>query len=415
MNQVPTEKTLDHSLTLMNEGYLYIKNRVDRFGSNVFHTRLLGQKVICMSGEDAAKIFYDSERFQRKGAAPKRVQKTLFGEHAIQTIDGQIHIHRKKLFLSLMTSTQQNRIAQMVYSKWHEKVGSSRPSMILFEEARNILCEVACEWTGIPVKKHEIPHLAKDFTDMVYAFGAVGKRYRRGKKARKKTEKWMKSMIEQVRNGEIKAKNESALQVMAFHRQLNGKRLSSHMAAVELINVIRPIVAISTFITFSAVALHEYPAMKTKLEVADSTYYDCFVHEVRRFYPFAPFLGARVKQSFVWNNCFFKKGRLVLLDIYGTNHDPQLWDEPHRFQPERFRNWRSSMFDLIPQGGGHIDNDHRCPGERMTITVMKASLDFLVNQIEFQVPSSQDFRYILSTVPTLPKSGFMMKEIKKVN
>ena len=32
-----------------------------------------------------------------------------------------------------------------------------------------------------------------------------------------------------------------------------------------------------------------------------------FVQEVRRYYPFTPFLGARVKKDFVWNKCEFKE------------------------------------------------------------------------------------------------------------
>ncbi|CAB3389417.1 protein of unknown function [Kyrpidia spormannii] len=37
------------------------------------------------------------------------------------------------------------------------------------------------------------------------------------------------------------------------------------MLAVELINVLRPIVTIATFITFSALALHEHPECKEKI------------------------------------------------------------------------------------------------------------------------------------------------------
>lgn len=44
--------------------------------------------------------------------------------------------------------------------------------------------------------------------------------------------------------------------------------------------------------------------------------------------------------------------------------------------------------------------------------IMKGSLDFLVNKIEFQVPK-QDLSYSLIKIPTLPKSGFIMTNIKR--
>ncbi len=43
---------------------------------------------------------------------------------------------------------------------------------------------------------------------------------------------------------------------------------------------------------------------------------------------------------------------------------------------------------------------------------MKTSIDFLVNNIEFEV-QDQDLSYSLEKMPTLPKSGFVMSNIKR--
>jgi fatty-acid peroxygenase len=56
-----------------------------------------------MRGEEAARLFYDQEKFVRSGAAPKRVLKTLFGEDGVQTLDDEEHHHRKAMFMSLMS------------------------------------------------------------------------------------------------------------------------------------------------------------------------------------------------------------------------------------------------------------------------------------------------------------------------
>jgi fatty-acid peroxygenase len=133
------------------------------------------------------------------------------------------------------------------------------------------------------------------------------------------------------------------------------------MAAIELINLLRPIVAISTYITFAALALHHHPECLTKLKESDLQYYDMFAQEVRRYYPFAPLLAGRVKKDFVWKEYYFSKGPLVLLDIYGTNHDSRIWEDPFEFEPERFRNWKGNLYSFIPQGGGAADKTHRCP------------------------------------------------------
>nr|WP_199484595.1 cytochrome P450 [Peribacillus glennii] len=415
MNEkVPEDKSLDNSLALMQEGYLFIKNRVDKYQSDLFETRLLGQKVICMSGEEAAKVFYDPERFQRTGAAPKRVQKTLFGVNAIQTMDGQAHKHRKHLFMSLMTPSHQNRLADLVMEQWQASAtkleGAGR--IVLFDEAQMVLCRVACHWAGVPLKESEVKERAKDFSAMVDAFGALGPRHWKGRRARRRAEEWIKEVIEDVRAGKLMANEGSVLYAMAFHKELDGTQLDTQMAAIELINVLRPIVAIATFITFTALALHENPEWKGKLCSGDSDDLERFIQEVRRYYPFGPFLGARVRRDFSWNQCEFKEGMLVLLDMYGTNHDSRLWERPDEFRPERFKEWKGSLFDFIPQGGGDPAMGHRCPGEGITVEVMKASLDFIANKIDYEVPE-QDLSYSLTKMPTLPESGFIISNMRQ--
>jgi hypothetical protein len=140
------------------------------------------------------------------------------------------------------------------------------------------------------------------------------------------------------------------------------------MAAKELINMIHPIVAISTYITFIALALYEHSEFKNML-LSDADAPHMFVQEVRRFYPFTPFVGEKVKIEFEWNGCEF-----------------------------------------IPHGGGDPDNGYRCPGESITVEIMKATLDFLVNKIDFKVPN-QDLSYNMARIPTLPKSGFIINNV----
>lgn len=414
-NKIPKEKTLDSTVSLLNEGYLFIGNRVKKFNSDIFMTRLLGQKVICMTGEPAVILFYNPEFFKRKDAAPKRIQKTLFGENAIQTMDDEVHIHRKQLFLSLMTPLHQKQLSELVTKNWEESIikWKEKEKIILFEEAKRILCISACQWAGIPLAQSEIKTRADDFSALVDAFGAIGPRHWKGRIARNKTEKWIKDIINNIRIGRVKAEQDSILHAVAFYKNLDGSQMDEKMAAIELINILRPIVAISTFITFAALALYEHTEYKEKIIKNENNYFKMFIQEVRRYYPFAPFVGAIVRKDFNWNQYEFKKGTLALLDIYGVNHDERTWMHPNKFNPENFKDRDQNFFDFIPQGGGDASKTHRCPGESITISVMEASLSFLIHKIRYEVPL-QDFSYSLSRIPTLPKSGFIMTNIKSV-
>ncbi|PLS17993.1 cytochrome P450 [Bacillus sp. M6-12] len=415
-SEIPREKGLDNSLSLLKEGYLFIQNRCRQFQTDIFQTRLMGEKVICMSGEEAARVFYDNERFQRKGAAPKRVQKTLFGENAIQAMDGEAHKHRKLLFMSLMTPDSIKKLGELTGKHWQARVNNweQMERVVLFDEAQEILCRVACEWAGVPLKEGEVKQRARDFGAMVDAFGAVGPRHWAGRRARKRAEMWIEEIIEQIRDGKLDASEGTAAYAMARHRGLDGNPLDSRMAAVELINVLRPIVAIATYITFGALALHDQPQYRKMMTDANEHDIAAMVQEIRRFYPFGPFLGARVRNEFTWRENQFRKGELVLLDIYGTNHDPMLWENPDEFRPDRFSDWKGGLFDLIPQGGGDYYKTHRCPGEWVTIEAMKQSMSFLTSEIEYDVPESeQDLSYSLVRMPALPKSGFIISNVRR--
>jgi hypothetical protein len=48
------------------------------------------------------------------------------------------------------------------------------------------------------------------------------------------------------------------------------------------------------------------------------------------------------------------------------------------FLPERFRKWKENPFSFIPQGGGEYENDYRCPVERITAEIIKASIHQLI-------------------------------------
>lgn len=50
--------------------------------------------------------------------------------------------------------------------------------------------------------------------------------------------------------------------LFAMHTDLEGNLLDEQIAAVEVINVLRPTVAVSRFIVFCALALHQYPGYR---------------------------------------------------------------------------------------------------------------------------------------------------------
>ncbi|MFD2629760.1 cytochrome P450 [Oceanobacillus kapialis] len=410
---IPTEKGMDHSLALLREGFRFVPNRLQRFDTDIFETRMMGgKKVVCISGKEAAELFYDNELFKRQGAAPKRIKESLFGVGGVQGMDGEAHRHRKHMFMELMTRESLKKIAAICREKWKQQATewATKDSIELFPEVEKIMCRTACEWVGVPLWAKDLEVRTKDLSAMIDAFGATGPRHWKGRVARNRAEKWIRDIVERVRSGELHVEETKPLSIIAWHQDLDGNLLDKQTAAVEILNLLRPIVAIARFVTFGALALYDFPATKEKVREDDGNYTKWFVQEVRRYYPFGPFTGALAAKDIDWQGHQIKKDTLVILDIYGTNHKPELWSEPNRFKPERFEEWNGSPFDFIPQGGGDYDKGHRCAGEWLTVELMQTSLSFLTQELSYEVPP-QDLSYSMARIPTHPSSNFIMKNI----
>ncbi|HHP7232130.1 MAG TPA: cytochrome P450 [Xenococcaceae cyanobacterium] len=415
MSQIPQDRSLDSTLALVFDGYKFISKKCQRYQSDIFQTRLLLEKTICFQGEAAAQVFYNPEKFTRKNAAPQRIQKTLFGQGGVQGMDGAAHRHRKEMFMSLMSDEGIKQLAELTKGQWlaYAQKWQKMDKVVLFTEAQEVLCRAACAWTGVPLTESEVKLRTNQLEAMIDSSGAVGLKHWRGRRNRQKAEKWIEDIIEKARNKQLELAETSPTHRIAWHRDLEGNLLDKRLAAVELINVLRPIVAVAKYIVFAALALNEHPECRQKLQSGEDNYREWFVQEVRRFYPFFPFAAAIVRQDFDWQGYHFPQGTRVLLDLYGTNHDARIWSQPEEFLPERFQHWNESPFNFIPQGGGDFYTNHRCPGEWITIELIKVTLDFLTQSLEYDVPE-QNLTVSLSKIPTIPQSGFVISNIRQI-
>lgn len=57
-----------------------------------------------------------------------------------------------------------------------------------------------------------------------------------------------------------------------------------------------------------------------------------------------------------------------------------IWHDPKTFDPDRFRR-APSAFEFVSQGAGDAALKHRCPGEEITVQLMKADVTLLTSSI----------------------------------
>lgn len=398
----------DRTVQLLKDGYLFLPRMRWKHQADIVPLRVLGQPAIAVYGPEGARMLYERPEIKRRHAVPGRVQKTLFGEGGVQSLDDQQHRHRKEMFMRIMEPERLKELGEITSHTLnkHAQRWFGRPSLNLTKASEEVLMEAGAAWAGVPIPDSSIRRRARQMSAMVDSFAAIGPRHWAGRIMRRRAENWMSSIVEQARAGELEPPPGSALSVIASHRDLNGEPLRPVVAGVEVLNIVRTLVAVGRFVAFTGVALHEHggdPSTDEELKR--------YVHEVRRFYPFAPFIGGRVDTAFEWEGTRFPKGAMVLLDIYGMNHDSRWWENPQRFDPERFSSRPISPYDYVPQGGGDFHPHHRCAGEDATITVLMEFTRFLSQETTADVPP-QDLTIDLGRIPARPASGFVVSNLR---
>ncbi|MFD9204579.1 cytochrome P450, partial [Streptomyces anthocyanicus] len=322
----------DSTMALLVQGYAWLPDRRRRSRGRPVHTRLMGKDTVALHGPEAVRFFYDESHVQRQGALPGPLLDTLFGRGAVHTLDGPQHRVRKALFMSLLKDREGlASLADHLGAEWGRarERWAGDDEVVLFDEAGLLLTRAVCAWSGIPRTEDKARRTARDLLAMVDGFASPGPRHLRARRARARQEAWLARQVEAVRNGREKAPAGSVLATAAAHADADGQPLDAHTAAVEILNVIRPTVAVTWFLTFAAHALHRRPEHRELLAGGDTAHARAFAHEVRRFYPFAPFVGGLATTDLRWDGQDIRAGSMVLLDLYGQNHDPGLWPEPY--------------------------------------------------------------------------------------
>lgn len=407
MSRIP-----DRTLALVRQGYDFGRRECARRGADAVEVRLLGKPVTLLRGPQAAEVFY-SDRLVRAGALPRRAQRTLVGSDTIQNLDGAPHHARKALFLDLLGPARVPELVELFTAEWRRRLPSweRQGRIVLYDEVAEVLCASAAAFAGVPLPDRDVLRRTAQLHALIEGGGAVGPRHWRGRLARLQAERWAGELVDGVRAGRLSPPAGSALVAWAQHQDPDGQQLTRRAAGSELLNVVRPTVAVDRFIVFAALALHEHPDWQERLRTGNDDDVERFVQEVRRTTPFFPAVGGLAARPFSLEGQDVPEGRLVVLDLHGTNHDADVWPDPDRFDPDRFERRAPGAYDLVPQGGGEHATGHRCPGEWIVIGLMSAAVRLLTREMTYRVPA-QDLSVRRNRVPAIPRSRLLLNDLR---
>ncbi|KAJ0805094.1 putative (S)-limonene 6-monooxygenase [Helianthus annuus] len=144
-------------------------------------------------------------------------------------------------------------------------------------------------------------------------------------------------------------------------------------------------------------------------------YLKAVIKETLRLYPIAPLLGPREsRERCVLNGFEIPKKTLVYVNAWAVGRDPQFWDRPEVFEPERFMgssvDYKGTDFELIPFGSGR----RVCPGMSLGVATVEVALSILVYSFDWEMPEGTGEIDTLTTPGTVARKKNDLRLAAKV-
>ncbi|OYW51610.1 MAG: hypothetical protein B7Z31_13800, partial [Rhodobacterales bacterium 12-65-15] len=301
MQKLPRLAGLDHSAALLRQGYGFIPDACDRLGSDGFRARIMLRDVVCLRGPEAVALVY-SDTVTRQGSVPGTVLRLLQDKHSVQQQDGAAHRHRKALFLRML---MQDGAVTALRDQFRTRLAAARAEwrteaeVVLIEAINPVLTDAVCAWVGLP----DLPRpngLADTLYRMSDRAGGFGPATWAALWRRSGVERWLRGLIADARAGTVAVRKDTPLCQLIAHRDPDGNPLDDATLAVELLNILRPVVAIGRYIAFAAMHLGRAPGWRDRLHGGDPALAESFAEEVRRLSPFFPAVGAITLRPVEW-------------------------------------------------------------------------------------------------------------------
>ena len=144
-------------------------------------------------------------------------------------------------------------------------------------------------------------------------------------------------------------------------------------------------------------------AVPTREQLPQLPYLDCVIKESMRILPPVPFTIRAASRDGAMGDLRVPKNSRVICSHYLTHHLPELYPEPERFLPERWRAIDPTQYEYFPFSAG----PRACIGAMFALQVLKISLSMMLQRFRFTiVPAARVDRVVRITMT--PRHGLPM-------
>lgn len=141
-------------------------------------------------------------------------------------------------------------------------------------------------------------------------------------------------------------------------------------------------------------------------DISKMKYLSCFLKEVMRYHTTVPVVSRMLEEPCTIDGVEFPKGVFFDLNMYSVHHNPDVWDNPSEFSPERFaedKHHNMDPFSFVPFSAG----PRNCIGQAFAQHELKVLIARLVNRFEISLDPDHVVEHFMEVVMRA-KNGIMV-------
>ena len=346
----------------------------------------------------------------------------LLGKHSVLTLNGPQHLRQRRLLSPSFRGDRLKPWAPLVEQLTHDRIDRWQPGQELRmqEEMQAITFDtILAVVFGMEdaARQDELRDILVDMTkratnsarsvfDMVLAARGrlAGPMAKLGKAM---DEIVYKEIATHRAMGDLEQRSDM-LSLLMLAKDEDGNAMTDEELRDELVTLL--LVGhetTATSLAWGAERLLRTPDALHKLEEAlagpdgGDAYLDATVNEILRDRPVVPIIGREMQMPLTLGGYEIPAGETVNVNIWLTNHRADTYDEPFRFNPDRFVGKRPDTYAWIPFGGGI----RRCLGAAFAEMEMRHVMKVLYTRVKMSTVDPKPERPVLRAVTLAPQHG----------
>ncbi|WP_081665130.1 cytochrome P450 [Mycobacterium sp. UM_CSW] len=130
-------------------------------------------------------------------------------------------------------------------------------------------------------------------------------------------------------------------------------------------------------------------------EMPELPYLSAVIKETLRMHPAVPIVLRKLIEPQSIGSVRYRAGDIVGIALPAIHFSADLWDDPYRFDPDRFLVDNPTPFEYLPFGGGH----RRCLGAAFASHEMAVAVGTIMRSAELTMPRRERRRHPPRSVP----------------